>query len=570
MRFIKFITALLLAICFTLTVNAAKKKQTFDEFSLKILESVQSFYPVKATEMGIHAYDHRFADYSSKSVKNRIKDLKSFEKKLYNFKKTNLSPHQQINVKLLKSNLDIELLNLKNIAWHKKSPQLYSQEIIDGLYFLMISTHAPMKEKIFSIMERMKAVPAYLKKAQKNIKNPPPVYIETAQEQIESAINFYKTAAGKLMNKFPDKADKILKISTKAQEALNDFSIFLSEISPGKETSFAIGKKNFDYMLANQNLLPYDSDSLLKIGEQLLSESQKKYKDYKKYVENNHQNGLDSVYIPNVFTKDDILNYYNWETKQVAIFIEQNNIVTIPDEIGDVEVIETPAFLRTMVTGIAYQPAGPFNEVQKAYFYVRPIPDDLDRRQLEARYRYVHRRGFKGSVVHEAYPGHHLMFQIASLNEDPVRKWQMDMQMAEGWALYSEEMMYKLGLYGKEDPAHWLQVLGGIRFRAARIIADVKLHTGQFTIEQCYDWMVEQLDIETESGKNYIKGEVRRYSFQPTYQMSYLIGKQEILKLRKSMKNKLGTQFSLQKFHDDLLSEGAIPPSLMYEIWDLK
>ncbi len=570
MRFTRYITVLVLFICFTLPVNGAKKKQTFDEFSLRILESVQSFYPVKATEMGIHAYDHRFADYSSKSVKNRIKDLKNFEKKLHNFKKTNLSPHQQINVKLLKSNLDIELLNLKNIAWHKKMPQLYSQEIIDGLYFLLISPHAPMKEKIFSIIERMKAVPAYLKTAQKNIKNPPPVYIETSQEQIESAINFYKDASGELMNQFPDKADNILKRSTKAREAMNDFSIFLSEITPGVETSFAIGKKNFDYLLSNQNLLSYDSDSLLKIGEQFLTDAQKKYNDYEKYVENNHQNGSDSVYIPTVFTKDDILNYYNWETKQVAIFIEQKNIVTIPDEIGDVKVIETPDFLRTMVTGIAYQPAGPFNEIQQAYFYVRPIPDDLDRRQLEARYRYVHRRGFKGSVVHEAYPGHHLMFQIASLNEDPVRKWQMDMQMAEGWALYSEEMMYKLGLYGKENPAHWLQVLGGIRFRAARIIADVKLHTGQFTTEQCYNWMVEQLDINTESGKNYIKREVQRYTYQPSYQMSYLIGKQEIIKLRKMMEAKLGNDFSLLKFHDDLLSEGAIPLSLMYEIWGLK
>ncbi len=570
MRFTKYITVLLLFICFALTINATKKKQTFDEFSLEILESIQSFYPVKATEMGIHAYDHRFADYSSKNIKNRIKDLKNFEKKLYNFKKTTLSPHQQINTKLLKSNLDIELLNLKNIAWYKKMPQLYSQEIIDGLYFLLISPHAPMEEKIFSIMERMKAVPAYLKTAQKNIKNPPPVYIETAQEQIESAIKFYKDASGELMNQFPDKADKILKRSTKAREALNDFSIFLSEITPGVETSFAIGKKNFDYLLSNQYLLAYDSDSLLKIGEQLLSEAQKKYKDYEKYVEDNHQNGSDSVYIPTVFSKDDILNYYNWETKQVAIFIKQKNIVTIPDEIGEVEVTETPDFLRTMVTGIAYQPAGPFNKIQRAYFYVRPIPDDLDRRQLEARYRYVHRRGFKGSVVHEACPGHHLMLQIASLNEDPVRKWQMDMLMIEGWALYSEEMMYTSGLYGKEDPAHWLQVLDGIRFRAARIIADVKLHTGQFTTEQCYNWMVEQLGVNTESGKNYIKNEVRRYTFQPTYQMSYLIGKQEIMKLREIMEAKLENNFSLLKFHDDLLSEGAIPPSLMYEIWDLK
>ncbi len=125
--------------------------------------------------------------------------------------------------------------------------------------------------------------------------------------------------------------------------------------------------------------------------------------------------------------------------------------------------VETPEFLRTMIGGIAYQPAGPFDSIQHGYFYVRPL-GDMDKTLLETRYKYVYRRGFKGSVVHEAYPGHHLQLQIAGMNPDPVRKWQMNNMMVEGWALYSEQMMYEQGLYGKEDKAQWQGVLGGIRF----------------------------------------------------------------------------------------------------------
>jgi len=129
--------------------------------------------------------------------------------------------------------------------------------------------------------------------------------------------------------------------------------------------------------------------------------------------------------------------------------------------------------------------------------------------------------------------------------------------------------MYREGLYGDEDPAHWLQVLGGIAFRAARIVVDVKLHTGQFTYEQAVQFMIDTLDVDTESGREYIRKEVRRYTTSPTYQMSYLMGKREIMALRKAAEARDGESFSLKEFHDRLLSEGSVPAALMWGIMGL-
>jgi uncharacterized protein (DUF885 family) len=222
-----------------------------------------------------------------------------------------------------------------------------------------------------------------------------------------------------------------------------------------------------------------------------------------------------------------------------------------------------------MITGIAYQPAGPFDSVQQGYFYVRPVPEDLDRAQLEARYRYVHRRGFRGSVVHEAYPGHHLQLQLSGRHPDPVRRWSQNMMLVEGWALYCEEEVYHHGLFGHEDPVQWLGVLGGIRFRAMRIVADVMLHTGQFSYEECVDWAIDALHITSESSKDYIRREIRRYTYQPTYQMSYLMGKREIMKLRETAMARDGENFDLKAFHDALLAEGSIPPTLLWSAMGL-
>jgi uncharacterized protein (DUF885 family) len=546
------------------------KKQSFRELSSEILETLQSFYPVKATEMGIHAYDRRLADYSSGSIKEMIGKLGKYQTKLASFAAASLPDSELLDLRLVRSNVDIALHDLKVIAWYKRSPQLYVDEIINGVYFLMLSPSLPVNEKLVSIVARMKAVPDLITTARKNLAQPPTPCIEAAAEALESGMQFYAEVAGELARQFPGRADNILETATRAREEMNDFATFLQGLPAGEEKSFAIGKEAFDYRLKNEYFLGFDSDSLLKIGEAALQDAQTAYREYEESVAGNHLNATDSVFVPAVFTQQDILDYYNWETQQEKVFLKLFDIVTVPDEIASVTVVETPAFMRAMVRGIAYQPAGPFDSVQLGYFYVRPVPDSLDREQLEARYRYVHRRGFRGSVVHEAYPGHHLQMQIAGMNPDPVRKWQTNNMMVEGWALYCEEMMYGTGLFGESDPAQWLGVLGGIRFRAARIVADVKLHTGRFTYQECVDWMNEVLDVTTESGRDYIRTEVRRYLLSPTYQMSYLMGKREIMQLKEAMMKRDGDSFSLKAFHDAVLAQGSIPPTLLWDILHLK
>ena len=560
---------ILLALALAPPPVAAQNKRNFDKLADEILQTIQSFYPVRSTEAGIHAYDNRLTDYSDKSVKNMIKKLNSLQKKIYHYRNANLNTDDRLDYHLLKSDLDMALLDLKQIEWQKRSPLLYVDEAVEGLHSLMVSPHASLDQKLFPIMERVKAVPDLMKTARRNITKPPALYIQAATEALESGTAFYREVGAELMKQYPDRADEILRQFTAAREALNDFSIYLAGLTPGDESRIAIGKKNFDYILSNGDFLDYDSDSLLALGESLLAKAQKEYHNYETEVEDDHQNASEPVFVPASFNRQDILDYYSWEVDQVREFLEANNIVTVPENIAPIAVVETPDYLRTMIAGIAYQPAGAFDSVQQAYFYVRPIPKDLDQKQLEARFRYIQRRGFRGSVVHEAYPGHHLQYQIASRLSDPVRKWHQNMMFVEGWALYCEEMMYNQGLYGDEDPAMWLAVLDGIRFRAARIVADVKISTGQFTYDQCVKWMCDQLDAETSSEQEYLAKEVRKIAHYPGVRMSYLTGKLEIERLRSAAEEKWGDEFTLRKFHDKLLSYGAVPPTLLWDAMDL-
>jgi uncharacterized protein (DUF885 family) len=572
-RTLRLVTVILLAAgLLTLSAEAAqskKKAASLDDLGADILSALQAFNPVHATEMGIHAYDAKFTDYSPNSVKDMVKRLQQFDARLDKFEKQTLSDHDRVDLRLLRSDVRVLLADLSKIEWYRKSPQLYVDEALNGIYFLVLSEYAPMDKKLPAILGRMRQVPALFTTARGNIKKPPAILVQLAKSSLDDAMEFYRQIANDLAKQFPNRANEIIRTATAAREAMNDFQTAIGDMPTGDDKSFAIGETNFNYLLANEYFMDITADSLLKLGQVLLDSAQGEYAAFEKVVETSRQIGQDSVFAPKSFTRQDILDYYNWEANQVKTYLKMNGIITVPDDVAELKVVETPPVLRSMISGIAYQPAGPFDPPQPGHFYVRPIPDSLDRTQLDARYRYVQRRGFKGSVVHEGFPGHHLQMQLAAHNPDPIRKWQMNTMMEEGWALYSEEMMYRAGLYGMDDPSQWLGVLGGIRFRAARIVADVKLHTGQFTYDECVEWMTKTLGAETESAEQYVRKEVQRYTYTPTIQMSYLMGKREIERLRDAAQKRDGSDFSEHKFYDALMAEGSIPPTLMWGIMRL-
>jgi uncharacterized protein (DUF885 family) len=94
-------------------------------------------------------------------------------------------------------------------------------------------------------------------------------------------------------------------------------------------------------------------------------------------------------------------------------------------------------------------------------------------------------------------------------------------------------------------------------WRACRIILDVRMHRGEISIEDAIRFLVTETSFE---GAN-ARAEVRRYTYTPTYQLSYLLGKVLLLQLRADEQARLGSAFSLRDFHDTLLRNGSLPIS---------
>jgi uncharacterized protein (DUF885 family) len=83
------------------------------------------------------------------------------------------------------------------------------------------------------------------------------------------------------------------------------------------------------------------------------------------------------------------------------------------------------------------------------------------------------------------------------------------------------------------------------------------MHRGELSVDEATAFLVEHTGFEHANAQ----AEVFRYTYTPTYQLSYLLGKVLLLQLRADEQRRLGDRFSIKNFHDALMQNGSLPIS---------
>jgi len=393
-----------------------------------------------------------------------------------------------------------------------------------------------------------------------------PIHYEAAVEMVDGCVELIEQTSQLLMEVMPDSSRRIVRVT---QNLIRDFKNYKTYCQIEKKNvrgTHVLGKEDLNFLLREYYFLEIDSDSLKKIGWTWLEKSNKALDSLNASINAEKNNMPKPVEANENLTKKDILDYYQWEIDETASFFKKHDLITIPDDIGKCIPIETPEYLRPMHKGIAYMAPPSFSSDQTGYFFVRPI-GDLTTQTKRNYSSVIQNRTFKGSVVHEAFPGHHLQLSLGNKHKYPLRRIQDNMMLAEGWALYCEQMATEQGLFEGDDMARrWKGVWGGIRYRAVRIIVDISLAEGTMTPDSALVFMNDKLGENTE----YFTAEILRYCASPTIALTYLTGKLIILDMLEKARENEGKSFSLKEFHDKLLAEGTIPITLIAEKYGYK
>lgn len=162
-------------------------------------------------------------------------------------------------------------------------------------------------------------------------------------------------------------------------------------------------------------------------------------------------------------------------------------------------------------------------------------------------------------TLHEAVPGHHLQIALAQENEGSpdFQKHAETTAFVEGWALYAESLGPDLGLY--QDPYSKFGQLTYEMWRAIRLVVDTGMHSKGWSREQAIRFFRENAG-KTEHD---IVVEVDRYIVWPGQALAYKLGQLKIRDLRLLAERELGADFDVRQFHDELLSRGALPLTML-------
>src|SRR5215469_4162386 len=282
-------------------------------------------------------------------------------------------------------------------------------------------------------------------------------------------------------------------------------------------------------------------------------------------------------------TDAEMLEGYRHTGERLVAYGRSTGLFAVPPEYR-LEVTLTPPPLRASIEGAAYYPAPPFKGTGVGRFYVTPTGDD--QAQLRALHNYA---AMPVLAAHEGFPGHDWHYKVMTQHRDgisPVRwltpgavedsssMWQGAMA-AEGWALYSEALVaepQKSAPGGFYTPEERLYQLRGKLYRDLRVRIDTGIHTGRMSFEEAvslFSQVVDFLPGSCEEGAaqsdakqascKAARAAVTRYARWPTQAVTYRLGKEQILALRKRAQQQLGTRFAPQRFHLEFMKQGTIP-----------
>ena len=165
-------------------------------------------------------------------------------------------------------------------------------------------------------------------------------------------------------------------------------------------------------------------------------------------------------------------------------------------------------------------------------------------------------------AYHEGIPGHHMQISIAQELEGipKFRKFGGYTAYVEGWGLYTEFLPKEIGLY--QDPYSDFGRLAMELWRACRLVVDTGIHKKKWTREQGIKYYVDNTPDPEEDAIRMVE----RHIVMPGQATAYKIGMLKILELRKNAKAELGDQFDIREFHDVVLTNGAVPLTILEEL----
>lgn len=485
-------------------------------------------------------YTQGIPDYAPSAMKEQQQGLKDFQRRLAAIDTDGWSTSQLIDYHLFRAEMNGLEFHHRVLKPWSRNPCFYGTDLIpgfpdrgDGIDVFLIDLPVP-KKKIESLRIKLKAIPEIFKQAKQNLTEGAKELALIAIRTKEKKILMFRDLVSRLEKNHPE----LVLDAKKALAAVVDFREWLIENKDRMTAPAGVGKDNFNWWMKNVWLYPHTWDECMTIA---LREYQRAVA-FLKLEENRNRNLPPLDYVS---TKEGHTQLWNEAEEYLTNFIRDEGIFSVPEYMGT---------------------SGPH----------RPwvAPQNRDGGCAEF-FEQCERHDPMAQVCHN-HTGHYLDHLMQQRDQRPIRgvRRLYGGLRSEALAMFMEEGTMIAGMHDnwKLNPRSREVIYIALAWRAIRAIADLKMHSNEFTmdeaLEHCVDWCPRGWECKEDMDTWY---DLEISMQQPGHATIYITGKNELEKLLAERAMQQGEKFNLRKFMDEFLASGMIPVSLTrWEMTGLK
>ena len=529
----------------------------WDSFVKEFIESFFVSHPPFAVTAGRHEFDGKLPDWSPEGIDKEIARLHAQKDRANSFKDEGLNKSQGFEREYLLAVINRHLFWLETAEWPFKNPQFYFDWILDSLdpNVYIAREYAPLERRLRAYIDYARALPRAAEQIRSNLRSPlPRTYINVGIASFGGLATYFENdmpqafaavTASELKKEF-------VEANTQAAKAMKELAEWLESQRETATENFALGAELFSEMLRATELVDIPLDELEAIGRADLERNLASLrKACQEYAPGDSIEACVAKVAADKPTGGAVAGAHA-QLEGLKAFVSRENLVSIPGT-EEALVQEAPPYNRSNFAYIDIP--GPYEKGLPSVYYIAPPDPSWPEEEQLAYIRGKAQLLF--TSVHEVWPGHFLNFLHSNRSQSKFAQVFVGYAFAEGWAHYTEEMMWEAG-YGDGDPSIHIGQLLTALLRNVRFISAIGLHTKGMTVAESERLFREKAFQDPGNARQ----QAARGTYDPAY-LNYTMGKLMIRKLRAEWTAPRGGRKAWREFHDTFLSFGAPPIALV-------
>ncbi len=492
------------------------------QFVARFLEEYFRANPFFAVEAGRHDFDGQMPDVSAAGIATEVALLKRLRTESEAFAPAALTSAERLEREQLWTAIDTDLFWIERARRPFTSPTWYIDQLDPDVY--LNREYAPLAQRLNGYLGYARAVPRIAAAVRANLKTPlPESFVRRAIDGFGGFASFYRHDVGAVFASVADPAaqKELAAADAAAARAMDELKSYFQGELKHADQSFALGAARFQDMLKTTERVDVPLEQLLALGKADLARNTAALREacarylpgatldacVKKMNANKAQGGA--------------LAGARAQLTQLREFVLKKNIVSVPSA-EQALVAEAPPYNRANAAYINVP--GPYDK-NVAYVYTISPPDPHWSARERAEY-IPGRASLLYTSVHEVWPGHFQQFLHSNRNPSKIAALWVGYAYAEGWAHYSEELMWDEGLGNGDPEGHVGQLVNALE-RDVRFLCAIGLHTQGMSLAEAEHMFREQAFLDPGDARQ----QAARGTYDPGY-LAYTLGKLMIKKLR--------------------------------------